>query len=112
MTQPPPPAAGPTYELRVRARLERHWSSWVDGFSITHDEDGTTTLRGTIIDQAELHGLLAKVRDLGVPLISLTSTDLGPLTCPDREERAAASGESTRRPDSGAAGPPRSGGST
>jgi len=73
MTEPPP-GTDASYELRVRGALDLHWSSWFDGFTLTHHDDGTTTLRGTVIDQAELHGLLAKVRDLGVPLISLTPT--------------------------------------
>lgn len=64
-----------TYELRVAGLLDRHWSSWFGGLEITHEEDGTTTLRGVVADQTELHGLLAKVRDLGAPLISVTSTN-------------------------------------
>ncbi len=71
MTSPPPDIAA-TYELRLAARLDEHWAAWFDGFTLTRHEDGSTTLHGTVIDQAELHGLLAKVRDLGVPLISLT----------------------------------------
>jgi hypothetical protein len=64
-----------TYELRVAEHLDRHWSSWFGGLEITHEDDGTTTLRGVVVDQSELHGLLAKVRDLGATLISVTSTD-------------------------------------
>jgi hypothetical protein len=65
-----------TYELRLAGHLDRHWSSWFGGLEITHDDDGTTTLRGLVADQSELHGLLAKVRDLGATLLSLTSTTL------------------------------------
>jgi len=61
-----------SYELRVGAHLDEHWTAWFDGFTLTRHDDGTTTLHGTVTDQAELHGLLAKVRDLGVPLISVT----------------------------------------
>ena len=74
MTSPPPDVAS-SYELRVRGHLDQHWSTWFDGFTITHEDDGTTTLRGVVTDQSELHGLLAKVRDLGVSLISVTPVE-------------------------------------
>ena len=63
-----PPAR---YELRVGGHLDEHWSAWLGGLSLTREDDGTTTLRGAVADQAELHGLLAKVRDLGIPLLSV-----------------------------------------
>jgi hypothetical protein len=63
------------YEFRIRGHLDQHWSTWFGGLALTREDDGTTTLRGAVTDQAELHGLLAKVRDLGVTLISLTSID-------------------------------------
>jgi hypothetical protein len=62
-----------TYQLRIAGHLDRHWSSWFGGLELTHEDDGTTSLRGVVADQAELHGLLAKVRDLGANLISVTS---------------------------------------
>jgi len=65
------------YELRVEGHLDEHWSSWSGGLTVVHEDDGTTTLRGVVIDQAELHGLLAKVRDLGATLISVRTTDAG-----------------------------------
>ena len=68
----PSPASPACYELRIEGHLDQHWSEWFGGFSITHDDDGTTTLRGVVTDQAQLHGLLAKVRDLGVTLVSVT----------------------------------------
>jgi len=74
MTTPAPDVAA--YELRVQGHLDQHWSTWFDGFTITHQDDGTTILRGLVRDQSELHGLLAKVRDLGTALISVTP--LGP----------------------------------
>ena len=61
------------YEIRLGGHLDDHWSDWLDGLAITREADGTTTLRGAVSDQAQLHGLLAKVRDLGAPLISLVS---------------------------------------
>ena len=63
------------YELRLQGHLDEHWSAWLDGLALTHQDDGTTTVCGDVADQCELHGLLAKVRDLGVTLISVTSVD-------------------------------------
>jgi hypothetical protein len=60
------------YRIRVAGRLDQHWSSWFDGFAVCGDEDGSTSLTGTVADQAALHGLLARVRDLGLELISLS----------------------------------------
>jgi hypothetical protein len=59
------------YELRIEGHLDQHWSVWFGGLAVVHEDDGTTTLRGALADQAELHGILAKVRDLGATLISL-----------------------------------------
>ena len=63
------------YEIRLCGHLDDPWSTWLDGLAITREADGTTTLRGVVTDQAQLHGLLAKVRDLGAPLLSLTAHD-------------------------------------
>ncbi|MGH3345911.1 MAG: hypothetical protein ACRDO4_02915 [Nocardioides sp.] len=63
------------YQLRIEGHLDEHWSLWFDGTAITHEDDGTTTMRGVVADQADLHGLLAKVRDLGAPLISISTGD-------------------------------------
>lgn len=63
------------YEVRVEGHLDRRWSSWFDGLALTHEPDGTTTLRGHVTDQARLHGLLDKVRDLGATLLSVTTLD-------------------------------------
>ncbi len=59
------------YELRVEGHLDEHWSTWFDGMALIREDDATTTLRGLVADQAALHGLLAKVRDLGITLISV-----------------------------------------
>jgi hypothetical protein len=67
-----PPAR---YELRVDGHLDDHWTAWFDDLTLTHQNDGTTTLRGLVPDQAALHGLLAKVRDLGATLISVEVID-------------------------------------
>jgi hypothetical protein len=64
----PPPAR---YRLRVAGHLDQHWSPWFGDLTLTRDDDGTTSLTGVVADQSELHGLLTKIRDLGVPLISV-----------------------------------------
>ncbi len=63
------------YELRLKGHLEARWAAWFGGLSLTQESDGTTVIRGAVIDQAALHGLLSKVRDLGLPLIAVTQVD-------------------------------------
>jgi hypothetical protein len=63
------------YELRVEGVLDQRWSAWFDGLQITSEPGGVTVLAGPVADQAALHGLLAKVRDLGLPLISVRRID-------------------------------------
>ena len=63
------------YEIRLKGHLETRWAAWFDGLSLTQECDGTTVIRGSVIDQAALHGLLSKVRDLGLPLIAVTQLD-------------------------------------
>ena len=60
------------YEIRVRGHLDARWSAWFDGLSVTNESDGTTVISGPVVDQAALHGLLQKLRDVGMPLISIT----------------------------------------
>jgi hypothetical protein len=60
------------YEIRVQGRLEPRWATWFDGFTLTPAEDGTTVITGAVVDQAALHGLLQSLRDLGLPLVSVT----------------------------------------
>jgi hypothetical protein len=69
------PSGPARYELRVDGHLDEHWSTWFGGFSLTREADGTTTLRGVVTDQAELHGLLARVRDVGATLLSVRAVD-------------------------------------
>jgi hypothetical protein len=64
------------YETRVKGHLEGRWSEWFDGLEITKLENGEAILSGAIVDQAALHGMLNKVRDLGLPLVALRSADL------------------------------------
>ena len=63
------------YEIRLKGHLETRWAAWFDGLSLTQESDGTTVIRGSVIDQAAVHGLLSKVRDLGLPLIAVTQVD-------------------------------------
>ncbi len=63
------------YEIRIDGHLDREWSDWFEGLTITLAEDGTTLLTGPVADQAALHGLLKKVRDLGAPLISINPVE-------------------------------------
>jgi hypothetical protein len=73
MTESITPSDGaPGYELRLVGHLDNHWYDWVADLAMTHETDGTTTLRGPGLDQAALHGLLRHVRDLGATLISVT----------------------------------------
>lgn len=71
----PRPHAPDHYEFRIDGHLDDHWSVWLDDLTLTHEADGTTTLRGAGIDQAKLHGLLTKLRDLGATLISVEAID-------------------------------------
>ena len=69
------PSGCARYELRIVGHLDEHWSTWFGDMDLTREDDGTTTLRGSVTDQAALHGLLAKVRDIAATLVSVTSTD-------------------------------------
>lgn len=72
------PRAATSYQIRIAGRLGDRWSAWFDGFDLVADVDGTTVLRGSVVDQAALHGVLQKLRDLGIPLISLTPLPTDP----------------------------------
>jgi hypothetical protein len=63
------------YEIRIKGHLGRQWADWFEGLTITLEEDGNTLLTGLVVDQAALHGLLKKVRDLGMPLLSVNRVD-------------------------------------
>ena len=65
-----------TYEIRVQGRLDDRWSAWFDGMEVVTDDGGCTVIRGHV-DQAALHGLIQQVRDLGLPLLSVTNTRTG-----------------------------------
>jgi hypothetical protein len=63
------------YEIRIKGHLDDRWAAWFDGLSLSLESDGTTTIRGSVVDQAALHGLLQRVRDTGLQLVSLTPTE-------------------------------------
>jgi hypothetical protein len=74
------------YDIRIKGHLDGRWSDWFDGLSFTHASDGTTIIHGPVADQAALHGLLARVRDLGLQLISVTCSEPEYLKKEDRHE--------------------------
>ncbi len=65
------------YEIRIRGHLDDRWTGWFDGLTITMKEDGDTLITGPVVDQAALHSLLRKVRDLGMPLLSVNRVKPG-----------------------------------
>ena len=78
-----PMHTGGHYEIRLQGHLDGRWAAWFDGLSLRHEGDGTTVLRGPVADQAALHGLLARVRDLGLPLIAVSQVGPGQANRPD-----------------------------
>ena len=82
MTEPRDPAddraEGGRYEIRLRGRLESRWAAWFDGMTLSQEPDGSTLLSGPVVDQAALHGLLHRVRDIGLPLVSVRSVEPDP----------------------------------
>jgi hypothetical protein len=75
MTAAPKHEVPTRYEIRIGGHLDQHWSAWFDDLELTRESDGTTKLCGFLADQAALYGVLTKVRDLGVVLISVESLD-------------------------------------
>ena len=65
------------YQIRLKGHLGHHWTNWFDGLTITLEDNGETLLTGSVTDQAALHGLLKKVRDLGMPLLSVSPVSPG-----------------------------------
>jgi hypothetical protein len=75
------------YEIRLKGHLASRWAAWFDGLSLSNETDGTTIICGPVADQAALHGLLQKVRDLGLPLVSVTQVQPGQPDAPASEPR-------------------------
>ncbi len=75
------------YEIRLQGHLDSRWTAWFDGLTLTHGSNGTTIIHGPVADQAALHGLLQKVRDLGLPLISVTQVEPGQSNAPTIQTR-------------------------
>ncbi len=71
------------YEIRIKGYLDNRWTEWFDGLTITLEDNGETRLTGTVVDQAALHGLLKKVRDLGMELLSVNRIESGQPDFPD-----------------------------
>ena len=72
------PAATRLYEIRLAGRLDPRWEAWFDGLAVTAQADGSTVVAGSIPDQAALHGVLQRVRDLGLTLVSVTQPEDDP----------------------------------
>ena len=73
------------YQIRLKGHLGQQWSTWFEGLGVTLQDNGETLLEGLVVDQAALHGLLRKVRDLGLPLLAVTCNE----THPDRSDKGA-----------------------
>ena len=69
------PDKAKVYQIRIKGQLGQDWADWFEGLTVTLEDDGSTLLTGIVVDQAALHGLLKKVRDLGAPLISVTQIE-------------------------------------
>ena len=65
-------------EITTKGQLDEHWSDWFEGLTITHTAQGETVLSGLVVDQAALHGLLAKMRDLGLSIVSVSTVETEP----------------------------------
>ncbi len=82
-----PPHNPGRYEIRLKGHLDSRWAAWFDGLSLTNESDGTTVIHGPVVDQAALYGLLQKVRDVGLPLVSVTQVEPDQPNAPTIEPR-------------------------
>ena len=83
------PYAPGWYEIHLKGHLDARWAAWFDGLDLTREADGTTCIRGPVVDQAALHGLLQRVRDLGLPLLSVMRVDPAQPSGPDGDTDTA-----------------------
>jgi hypothetical protein len=73
------------FQIRIRGHLSQQWTDWFEGLTITLEEDGNTLVSGPVVDQSALHGILKKIRDLGMPLLSVNPVDAGQATNADHD---------------------------
>jgi hypothetical protein len=88
----------PLYEIRIAGHLSQQWMDWFEGLTVTLEDDGTTLLSGPVVDQAVLHGLLKKVRDLGMPLVSVSQVQFDE-TCQDYSKQGKTKMNSIKKID-------------
>ncbi len=74
------------YQIRIKGHLDPRWTDWFGGLTITLEDNGDTLLTGPVVDQAAMHGLLRKVRDLGMPLLSVIRVEPGQIEAPDANQ--------------------------
>ena len=74
------------HQIRIKGHLGQQWADWFEGLTVTLEENGDTLLTGPVVDQAALHGLLKRVRDLGMPLISVNRVESGRIKSPRKQE--------------------------
>jgi hypothetical protein len=77
------PGQPPVYQIRIKGHLGREWADWFEGLTLTLEDNGETLLTGAVVDQAALHGLLKKVRDVGMPLLSVVCLKPGKVEASD-----------------------------
>jgi len=77
------PGQPTVYQIRIKGHLGRQWTDWFGGLTLTLEDNGETLLTGPVVDQAALHGVLRKVRDLGMPLLSVIRVKPGQAEAPD-----------------------------
>jgi hypothetical protein len=73
------------FQIKIQGHLSQQWTDWFEGLTITLEEDGNTLLSGRVVDQSALHGILKKIRNLGMPLLSVNSVDPDPVTKTDTD---------------------------
>jgi hypothetical protein len=83
MSQKRNPSQPMVYQIRIKGHLGSQWADWFQGMTISLEDNGDTLLTGLVVDQAALHGLLKKVRDLGMPLVSVSPLEHGQADQPD-----------------------------